>query len=139
MAVSFTNVIVDNVIESLHTLIADEFNTLIMYDKHEGNQSFLIQPVSDELVEILASGQTRDYTINISYRVEFSGNYTKTSVKQFSNIAERLKRLLYNNRNYSVSGTTKFYNAVVNNIEYVKEDKALLANSEVTVSVLEAI
>ncbi len=139
MAVSFTNVIVDNVIESLHTLIADEFNTLIMYDKHEGNQSFLIQPVSDELVEILASGQTRDYTINISYRVEFSGNYTKTSVKQVSNIAERLKRLLYNNRNYSVSGTTKFYNAVVNNIEYVKEDKALLANSEVTVSVLEAI
>tara|TARA_Y100000593_G_scaffold94992_1_gene197916 strand:+ start:895 stop:1227 length:333 start_codon:yes stop_codon:yes gene_type:complete len=110
-----------------------------MYDKHEGNQSFLIQPVSDELVEILASGQTRDYTINISYRVEFSGNYTKTSVKQVSNIAERLKRLLYNNRNYSVSGTTKFYNAVVNNIEYVKEDKALLANSEVTVSVLEAI
>ena len=106
MAVSFTNVIVDNVIESLHTLIADEFNTLIMYDKHEGNQSFLIQPVSDELVEILASGQTRDYTINISYRVEFSGNYTKTSVKQVSNIAERLKRLLYNNRNYSVSGTT---------------------------------
>ena len=139
MAVSFTNVIVDNVIESLHTLIADEFNTLIMYDKHEGKQSFLIQPVSDELVEILASGQTRDYTINISYRVEFSGNYTKTSVKQVSNIAERLKRLLYNNRNYSVSGTTKFYNAVVNNIEYVKEDKALLANSEVTVSVLEAI
>ena len=139
MALSFTNVIVDNVIESLHTLIADEFNTLIMYDKHEGNQSFLIQPVSDELVEILASGQTRDYTINISYRVEFSGNYTKTSVKQVSNIAERLKRLLYNNRNYSVSGTTKFYNAVVNNIEYVKEDKALLANSEVTVSVLEAI
>ena len=139
MAVSFTNVIVDNVIESLHTLIADEFNTLIMYDKHEGNRSFLIQPVSDELVEILASGQTRDYTINISYRVEFSGNYTKTSVKQVSNIAERLKRLLYNNRNYSVSGTTKFYNAVVNNIEYVKEDKALLANSEVTVSVLEAI
>ena len=139
MAVSFTNVIVDNVIESLHTLIADEFNTLIMYDKHEGNQSFLIQPVSDELVEILASGQTRDYTISISYRVEFSGNYTKTSVKQVSNIAERLKRLLYNNRNYSVSGTTKFYNAVVNNIEYVKEDKALLANSEVTVSVLEAI
>ena len=139
MAVSFTNVIVDNVIESLHTLIADEFNTLIMYDKHEGNQSFLIQPVSDELVEILASGQTGDYTINISYRVEFSGNYTKTSVKQVSNIAERLKRLLYNNRNYSVSGTTKFYNAVVNNIEYVKEDKALLANSEVTVSVLEAI
>jgi len=110
-----------------------------MYDKHEGNQSFLIQPVSDELVEILASGQTRDYTINISYRVKFSGNYTKTSVKQVSNIAERLKRLLYNNRNYSVSGTTKFYNAVVNNIEYVKEDKALLANSEVTVSVLEAI
>ena len=103
MAISYENVIYDRVIESLSSIIANEFSIPINYDAHEGNQSFLITPVSDELEELLTSGQTRNVEISISYELQSSGNYTKNSISQVSNLAERLKRLLYNNKNYAVS------------------------------------
>ena len=122
MAVTYENVIYDRVIENLHSIIADEFSIPISFDAHEGNQSFLITPVSDELEDSLTSGQTRNCEVEISYQLASSGNYTKNSVKQVSEIAERLKRLLYNNRNYAVSGTTKFFNGIVNGITYERDE-----------------
>jgi hypothetical protein len=122
MAVTYENVIYDRVINNLHSIMADEFSIPIYFDTHEGNQSFLITPVSDELEDSLTSGQTRNCEVEISYQLTSSGNYTKNSVKQVSEIAERLKRLLYNNRNYAVSGTTKFFNGIVNGINYERDE-----------------
>ena len=122
MAISYENVIYDRVIESLSSIIADEFSMPIMYDSHEGNQSFLITPVSDDLEELLTSGQTRNVEVSISYELQRSGNYTKNSISQVSNVAERLKRLLYNNRNYAVSGITKYFNGSVENITYERDE-----------------
>ena len=122
MAVTYENVIYDRVINNLHSIMADEFSIPIYFDAHEGNQSFLITPVSDELEDSLTSGQIRNCEVEISYQLTSSGNYTKNSVKQVSEIAERLKRLLYNNRNYAVSGTTKFYNGIVNGITYERDE-----------------
>ena len=122
MAVTYENVIYDRVINNLHSIMADEFSIPIYFDAHEGNQSFLITPVSDELEESLTSGQIRNCEVEISYQLTSSGNYTKNSVKQVSEIAERLKRLLYNNRNYAVSGTTKFFNGIVNGINYERDE-----------------
>ena len=122
MAVTYENVIYDRVINNLHSIMADEFSIPIYFDAHEGNQSFLITPVSDELEDSLTSGQTRNCEVEISYQLASSGNYTKNSVKQVSEIAERLKRLLYNNRNYAVSGTTKFFNGFVNGINYERDE-----------------
>ena len=122
MAVTYENVIYDRVINNLHSIMADEFSIPIYFDAHEGNQSFLITPVSDELEDSLTSGQTRNCEVEISYQLTSSGNYTKNSVKQVSEIAERLKRLLYNNRNYAVSGTTKFYNGIVNGVTYERDE-----------------
>ena len=122
MAVTYENVIYDRVINNLHSIMADEFSIPIYFDAHEGNQSFLITPVSDELEDSLTSGQTRNCEVEIRYQLTSSGNYTKNSVKQVSEIAERLKRLLYNNRNYAVSGTTKFYNGIVNGVTYERDE-----------------
>ena len=122
MAVTYENVIYDRIINNLHSIMADEFSMPIYFDAHEGNQSFLITPVSDELEESLTSGQIRNCEVEISYQLTSSGNYTKNSVKQVSEIAERLKRLLYNNRNYAVSGTTKFFNGIVNGINYERDE-----------------
>ena len=69
MAISYENVIYDRVIESLSSIIADEFSIPIHYDAHEGNQSFLITPVSDELEDSLTSGQTRNCEVEISYQL----------------------------------------------------------------------
>ena len=132
MAVTYENVIYDRVINNLHSIMADEFSIPIYFDAHEGNQSFLITPVSDELEESLTSGQIRNCEVEISYQLTSSGNYTKNSVKQVSEIAERLKRLLYNNRNYAVSGTTKFFNGIVNGINYERDED----NEELLHSVL---
>ena len=132
MAVTYENVIYDRIINYLHSIIADEFSIPIHFDAHEGNQSFLITPVSDELEDSLTSGQTRNCEVEISYQLTSSGNYTKNSVKQVSEIAERLKRLLYNNRNYAVSGTTKFFNGIVNGINYERDED----NEELLRSVL---
>jgi len=142
MAITFTNVIYDQVIESLNTILADEFTMPVYYDEHSGNQSFLITPVSDELEELLTTAQVRNYTVNISYQVDIAGNYNKISIKQVSNIAERVKRLIYNNRNYTVSGSRKFNNATVDDIEYIRDEDnqdLVSASMNVTVSVMEVI
>ena len=53
-----------------------------------------------------------------------------------------MKRLLYNNRNYSESGTRQFYNAVIDSTVYERdEDNAdlLRANMTAVVSAMEII
>ena len=142
MAISYENVIYDRVIESLSSIIANEFSIPINYDAHEGNQSFLITPVSDELNETFTTAQVRDYVVNIAYQVDLGGNYTKLTLKTVSEVAERVKRLIYNNRNYEVSGSRKFNNANVSSIEYARdEDNPYLvsASMEINVSVMEVI
>ena len=128
MAITYENVIFDRCLENIHLLIANEFNAPGYFDKHEGNHSFLITPVEDVLEESLASGQIRNSTTQISYELKAGGNYTKNSVKQISEITERLKRLLYNNRNYSVSGSIKFYNGLVDEVTYSRDpdDQSIL-------------
>jgi hypothetical protein len=122
MAITYENVIYDRVIDSLHGLIANEFNIPIYFDEHEGNQSFLITPESDENLDTLAGGQTRSVVINISYELDSSGNYTKNNVKQVTEVVERLKRLLHNNNTYTVSGENKFRNGIIESINYERED-----------------
>ena len=140
MAITFNNVIYDRVIDNLHSILANEFGIQIFYDEHKGNQSFLLEPLSDELNEQINIGMVRDYTILISYQVDFAGNYSKESFRQVALVAERLKRLLYNNRNYSVSGTRQFYNAVIDSTVYERDEEnrdLLRANMTAVVSAME--
>jgi|TARA_R100000234_G_scaffold119943_2_gene104468 hypothetical protein len=144
MAITFENVIFDKVIDNLHTILANEFSIPVLYDvlADRGNQSFLITPVSDEYVEEINIGQVRNYTVNVNYQIDYSGNYSKNSIKQVALIAERFKRLMYNNRNYSVSGTRQFYNAAVENIEYGRDEdrpELLNVNMSTTMSVMEIV
>jgi hypothetical protein len=124
MAITYENVIYDRVIDSLQTILANEFSIPVLFDDtaERGNQSFLITPAGDDLEESVVTGQVRNYTVSINYELRSAGNYTKNSVKQVTEITERLKRLLYNNRTYSVSGTNRFYNGSVNTIAYERDE-----------------
>ena len=124
MAITYENVIFDRVIDSLQTILADEFSIPVLFDDtaERGNQSFLITPAGDDLEEPVVTGQVRNYTVSINYELLSAGNHTKNSVKQVTEITERLKRLLYNNRTYSVSGTNRFYNGSVNTIAYERDE-----------------
>ena len=98
--------------------------------------------MSDDLSEEIHTGMVRNYTILISYQVDFAGNYTKESFRQVSLVAERMKRLIYNNRNYTVSNARQFYNAVIDNTIYERDEDntdLLRANMTVVVSAMEII
>ena len=139
MAISFENVIFERIIESVNTIIADEFSIQIFYDEHQGNQSFLIQPVSDEIVDTLSHGQIREVTINIQYELDLSNKITKNAFKQVMSITERLKRLLFNNNTYSVSGSNKFRIGSVANIAYEQEEDILRSITTFSCQTLELV
>ena len=139
MAITYENIFYDRIINNLHSLIANEFKIQIYYDEHQGNQSFLITPISDELEEVNANGQYRNYSVSISYQLSTSGNYDTNHIKQVALIAERMKRLIFNNKNYSVSGVNQFFNAEVTNIDYTREEELIGANLTINVSSLEIV
>jgi len=120
MAITFTNTIFDDIIESLATLINDEFSISVYYDEHKGNQSFLITPDSDELVTYMSTGSQREYNVIVNYQLKFGGQYTKNNIKQVSNIMERLKRLILNNVSYS--NGEKWFDANIASIEYERDE-----------------
>jgi hypothetical protein len=111
--------------ESLVTLINDEFAIPVHYDEHRGNQSFLLIPESDTLVTYMSSGAQREYNILVNYQLKFGGQYTKNNIKQVSNVMERLKRLVFNNVSYS--NGEKWFDANISSIEYeIDEDDPTL-------------
>ena len=125
MPITFTNTIYDDVMESLVTLINDEFSIPVHYDEHRGNSSFLLIPESDTLVTYMSSGAQREYNILVNYQLKFGGQYNKNNIKQVSNIMERLKRLILNNVSYS-SGEI-WFDANISSIEYeIDEDDPTL-------------
>ena len=139
MAITYENVVFDRIVESLNTLLADEFSIPIRYDEHKGNQSFLITPGEDELIELISHGQSRTYSILISYEITSGGEYTKNNVKQVSETAERVKRLIHNNTAYSPSDVYKWHDGRIETITYARGDGILSANMEFMCASVESI
>lgn len=137
MAITFSNISYDNVIDSLNTIISAEFHIPVKYDGHTGNQSFLLTPEDDSLDHQMPGMQVREHSVGISYQLKTGGTYTRKNLEQVSKITERLKKLLYNNRNYFVSGANKFYNGSVESVEYERdEDEPTILNSTTTFNCL---
>ena len=126
MPTDFVNIIFDEILEKLANIINGEFNVPVYYDEHKGNQSFLLTPESDEIVTNVSSGMQRQYNVIIDYQLKTGGKYTKNSIKQVSNIMERLKRLIYNEK-IQRSGA-EWFDARITTIEYKidEDDKTLL-------------
>ena len=120
MAITYSNTLYDDIIETLATLINGEFNVAVQYDEHKPPQSFMLMPTSDELVVNLSSGTQREYEIEVNYQLKIGGQYTKNNMKQVSSVMERLKRLVYNNSSYS-SGAT-WFDANITSIEYERDE-----------------
>jgi len=137
MAITYENVVFDRIVESLNTLLADEFSIPVRYDEHKGNQSFLITPGEDELIEHNSDGQTRTYSIAISYEVVSGGEYTKNNIKQVSETAERVKRLIQNNTAYSPSDVYKWHDGRIETITYARGDGVLSAALDFACTVTE--
>jgi len=127
MATTYTNVIKTHVLDSLNDIIKGEFTQPVYYDpifKARGASWFVIRPMSDTLNNLLATGQTRTYTIEIRYYQKHSGEFSKAgAMDKISEIIERLKRLLLNNSSYSPSSTYKYHDGKVLNIDYFPDEE----------------
>ena len=139
MAITYTNVIQDNVIDSLNTLLSDEFSVPIYYDEHKGNQSFLLTPSEDSAVSFTNNSSTRSYSFEISYQIASGGVYHKNKLKQVTEIAERVKRLIHNNSSYSPSSVDKWIDARIETINYEKDENKQSAVMEFICTSVESL
>jgi len=122
MAITFENVHHDRVIDSLNTLLSNEFSIPVRYDDYTLPQSFLLLPESDDLIEQLSTGQIREYGVLIGYQLKIGGKYGRQNMKQVSSKAEQVKRLIINNTAYSPSSSYKWHGANITSIEYEKDE-----------------
>lgn len=113
--IDYSNKIFD-IIDKVRDLLAQEMTIPIFFDSHQGNHSIVIQPLSDNLTELIATGQTRNYSIMIAYELNTGGNYTQNTLKQVTNVAEHIKRLFAPDNNFSVSGY--WHNGEIESVEY---------------------
>tara|TARA_R110002012_G_scaffold309135_3_gene515973 strand:- start:3397 stop:3909 length:513 start_codon:yes stop_codon:yes gene_type:complete len=120
---SYANVVYENVIESLQDIINTEFQIPVI-DEHRGNQSFVIDPLEDTLIEHFASGQSRSYDVDIIYTLMRGGGWRSVKT-QLTSTAEHLKKLVYNNSNYSPSGVYKFHDGKIETVEYNQDEDDL--------------
>jgi hypothetical protein len=101
--ITYTN-ISNTIIGKVANIIGDEVSIPITFDEHKGNHSILIVPLEDSLIDLLARGQSREYSILISYELSTGGNMSENTFKQISNTAEHIKRLFAPDNNADVSG-----------------------------------
>lgn len=94
----------NTIVGKIANIIADEISVPITFDEHKGNHSILIIPLEDNLIDLLARGQSREYSILISYELSTGGNMSENTFKQISNTAEHIKRLFAPDNNADVSG-----------------------------------
>ena len=126
MATQYTSVLRANVIEPLESLIKGEFNKLpVYYDndfQNRGNFFLRMIPVQDELDQPTTEDQIRVYGILLRLYRRTPGIFSKrNNFEQLMNYADRIKRLIGNNSNYSPSSSYKCNDAVISFVNYEQE------------------
>ena len=94
----------------------------LLYNEHRGQESILIVPLGDDFVDFSSNAHVRQYTTIISYQIQRGTDYNKHShLDRLTSIAEIIKRILFNNRNYEVSNVNQWFNGNVSSIEYERD------------------
>ena len=107
----------------MQDLIRKEFKIPVI-DEHRGNQSFTIDLQNDTLIQMLSSGQSRDYEVDIVYTLMRGGGF-KNVKTQLTSTAEHLKRLIHNNTSYSPSGVYKYHDGRIETVNYEQDEENL--------------
>tara|TARA_R100001244_G_scaffold44624_1_gene40528 strand:- start:253 stop:690 length:438 start_codon:yes stop_codon:yes gene_type:complete len=135
MAITFENIYKDRVIDTIHKLLKQNLASIpIVFDEHRGQESFLIVPESDTFVDYTSNSHIREFTTSINYQLRKGGDYTKENqVNRLTMIAEIIKRLLFNNRNYESGNITNWYGGQVSSVEYTRdEEDETISNAIIT-------
>ena len=117
--ITYTNQI-NTIIDKVINILGDEISVPIRRDQHRGNHSIVVSPVEDNLVELLANGQTREYSMIISYELNIK-TLNKNTFKQISNMAEHMKRLFSMDNNANV--TDYWFGGNISNVVYEQNEE----------------
>lgn len=125
MAIEFENIYKDRVIDTIQKLLKQNLASIpIVFDEHRGQESFLIVPESDTFIDYASNVHIREFTTSINYQLRKGGEYTKENqLNRLTMIAEVVKRLLFNNRNYESSNITFWYGGQVSSVEYTRDEE----------------
>ena len=121
---AWTNVIKDNVLDSLKTVLVAEFGATmpIHFDREYSRrapQYINLEPVGDTLLDTSVSSQTREYETELRYYIRMGGEFRKHShLDRITSTVERIKRELFDNANYAPSGAYKYHDGRVTSFEY---------------------
>ena len=116
--ITYTNIVKTKVLDPLRVLLLAEFPNIRVSYEQEVDGGFpnllVIRPTSESLVEYHSSSQIRNYVISVTYFERFGGSRPKNRLERITETAERVKRLLFNNR----TNSTYWYDGRVMAIDY---------------------
>jgi hypothetical protein len=119
--VVFTNNFKITVLDNIQKLIKQTIPSIpLYYDRHRGQESFLLRPVSDNFIEYASNAHVRIYTVDISFEIESGSDYTRDKdILRMTDIAELVKRIFFDNRNL----IDAWYNASVSSVVYERDEE----------------
>ena len=119
--VAFTNNFKTTVLDNIQKLIKQTISSIpLYYDRHRGQESFLLRPVSDNFIEYASNAHVRIYTVDISFEIESGSDYTRDKdILRMTDIAELVKRIFFDNRNL----IDAWYNASVSSVVYERDEE----------------
>ena len=122
--VEFTNIFKTKVLDNIQKLLKQTIPAIpLFYDEHKGQESFLIRPISDSFVDYASNAHVRTFTTEISFEINSGAEFTRDrDVQRLTDKAELVKRIFFNNRNFSVSDVEQWYNAVVRDIIFERDE-----------------
>ena len=135
MAITFENIYKDRVLDNIQKLLKQNLSSIpIFYSDHRGQESFLIIPESDTFLDHSSNVHLRQYSTTINYRLRRGGEYTKDNhLNRLTTIAESVKRILFDNKNFESDSTSQWYNGIVDSVEYTRdEDDENISNVAIT-------
>lgn len=124
MTLTFTNIYKNNILDGLKKIISTEFNKMPIYNDLEfvnrGGTIFLnIIITDDEQEEMFTEGSLRKISASIKlYQLSKGLQEYNKNKSMLNRYAERIRSLIEQNSNYSLSGTKKWINGSVASIEY---------------------
>lgn len=119
--VAFTNNFKTTVLDNIQKLIKQTIPSIpLYYDRHRGQESFLLRPVSDNFIEYASNAHVRIYTVEISFEIESGSDFTRDKdILRMTDIAELIKRIFFDNRNL----IDAWYNASVASVVYERDEE----------------
>ena len=113
MAVTFTNNF-KNILDKLRNILRTEFKgALPIYVGHESAQAssqfIRLDPIGSELLTYMATGEQREYTINIYYYF-LDKNIKKTSLDHVLRYVSRIEALMHDYTSTTLTDSSHLYN-----------------------------